>query len=261
MKQQVITIPDPVTGDKSGRAVLSNYMPVRRFRRRGRSRTKNRHGSPGCPQHHGGFNSTSSVLTLKLARSHDRDVGGVAPARHQNASDARHVVAGVERVPAPAEIGLKPRAEIHWRIVGWHADVGIAGPPFQVFWPRHTTRLLNRGLGKFAVDGLKLLQRDDGGLFGAQPADQITEPRSMDHFAGLDVSVKETSVCIVDDTNSHRVTIGSQPRAGMATLVHIVHRQQRVGFARYLHFPNDLAWANVRQELQTKIMAFCSLFV
>jgi len=28
------------------------------------------------------------------------------------------------------------------------------------------------------------------------------EKRSMDHFAGLDVSVKETSVCIVDDTGS-----------------------------------------------------------
>jgi hypothetical protein len=26
------------------------------------------------------------------------------------------------------------------------------------------------------------------------------EKRSMDHFAGLDVSVKETSICIVDDT-------------------------------------------------------------
>ena len=26
------------------------------------------------------------------------------------------------------------------------------------------------------------------------------EKRSMDHFAGLDISVKETSVCIVDDT-------------------------------------------------------------
>jgi predicted NBD/HSP70 family sugar kinase len=26
------------------------------------------------------------------------------------------------------------------------------------------------------------------------------EKRSMDHFAGLDVSVKKTSVCIVDDT-------------------------------------------------------------
>ena len=26
------------------------------------------------------------------------------------------------------------------------------------------------------------------------------EKRSMEHFAGLDVSVKDTSVCIVDDT-------------------------------------------------------------
>ena len=26
------------------------------------------------------------------------------------------------------------------------------------------------------------------------------EKRSIDHFAGLDVSVKKTSVCIVDDT-------------------------------------------------------------
>ena len=28
------------------------------------------------------------------------------------------------------------------------------------------------------------------------------EKRSMDHFAGLDVSVKEISVCIVDDTGN-----------------------------------------------------------
>ncbi len=30
------------------------------------------------------------------------------------------------------------------------------------------------------------------------------EKRSMDHFAGLDVSVNETSVCIVDDTGQDR---------------------------------------------------------
>jgi hypothetical protein len=30
------------------------------------------------------------------------------------------------------------------------------------------------------------------------------EKRSMDHFAGLDVSVKETSVCIVDDIGQDR---------------------------------------------------------
>ena len=30
------------------------------------------------------------------------------------------------------------------------------------------------------------------------------EKRSMDYFAGLDVSVKDTSVCIVDDTGRIR---------------------------------------------------------
>jgi predicted NBD/HSP70 family sugar kinase len=41
------------------------------------------------------------------------------------------------------------------------------------------------------------------------------EKRSMDHFAGLDVSVKETSVCIVDDTGKivREVKITSEPEA------------------------------------------------
>ena len=34
------------------------------------------------------------------------------------------------------------------------------------------------------------------------------EKRSMEHFAGLDVSVKETSVCIVDDAG--RIVKGSK---------------------------------------------------
>jgi hypothetical protein len=39
------------------------------------------------------------------------------------------------------------------------------------------------------------------------------EKRSMDHFAGLDVSVKETSVCIVDDTGKivREVKVASEP--------------------------------------------------
>ena len=41
------------------------------------------------------------------------------------------------------------------------------------------------------------------------------EKRSMDHFAGLDVSVKETSVsvCIVDDTGRivREVKVASEP--------------------------------------------------
>ena len=41
------------------------------------------------------------------------------------------------------------------------------------------------------------------------------EKRSMDHFAGLDVSVKETSVCIVDDTGKivREVKVASEPDA------------------------------------------------
>ena len=36
----------------------------------------------------------------------------------------------------------------------------------------------------------------------------------MDHFAGLDVSVKETSVCIVDDAGGivREVKVASEPR-------------------------------------------------
>ena len=40
----------------------------------------------------------------------------------------------------------------------------------------------------------------------------------MDHFAGLDVSVKETSVCIVDDTGRivREVKVASEPEALLA---------------------------------------------
>ena len=64
----------------------------------------------------------------RAERGHDRDVGGVAPARHQDATDAPLVVTGIERVPAATDIGFEPAAEIHRRILGWHADVPqIAG--------------------------------------------------------------------------------------------------------------------------------------
>ena len=41
------------------------------------------------------------------------------------------------------------------------------------------------------------------------------EKRSMDHFAGLDVSVKGTSVCIVDDTGKvvRELKVTSEPEA------------------------------------------------
>src|SRR5262249_43274540 len=61
-------------------------------------------------------------------RGADRHVGGVAAACHDDAADARHVVAGVEGVPAAAEIDLEPGAEIHRIGLRRYADVAeIAG--------------------------------------------------------------------------------------------------------------------------------------
>ena len=53
----------------------------------------------------------------------------------------------------------------------------------------------------------------------------------MDHFAGLDVSVKETSVCIVDDTGKvvREVKVASEPEALLAVLKNPGYRFERIG--------------------------------
>ncbi len=53
----------------------------------------------------------------------------------------------------------------------------------------------------------------------------------MDHFAGLDVSVKETNVCIVDDTGSivREVKVVSEPEALLQVLGNPIHRLKRIG--------------------------------
>ena len=53
----------------------------------------------------------------------------------------------------------------------------------------------------------------------------------MEHFAGLDVSVKETSVCIVDDTGKivREVKVASEPDALLAELTTPTHRFKRIG--------------------------------
>jgi transposase len=53
----------------------------------------------------------------------------------------------------------------------------------------------------------------------------------MDHFAGLDVSVKETSVCIVDDTGSivREVKVVSEPEALLQVLGNPIYRFKRIG--------------------------------
>jgi hypothetical protein len=56
------------------------------------------------------------------------------------------------------------------------------------------------------------------------------EKRRMDHFAGLDVSVKETSVCIVDDTGKivREVKVASEPEALSAVLNNPVYHFKRI---------------------------------
>jgi transposase len=57
------------------------------------------------------------------------------------------------------------------------------------------------------------------------------EKRSMDHFAGLEVSVKETSVRIVDDTGKivREVKVASEPEALLAVLTNPAYCFKRIG--------------------------------
>jgi hypothetical protein len=53
----------------------------------------------------------------------------------------------------------------------------------------------------------------------------------MDHFAGFDVSVKETSICIVDDTGRivREVKAASEPEALLQVLGNPIYRFKRIG--------------------------------
>src|SRR6516164_467902 len=53
----------------------------------------------------------------------------------------------------------------------------------------------------------------------------------MEHFAGLDVSVKETSICIVDETCRivREVRVASEPEALLQVLANPIYRFKRVG--------------------------------
>jgi transposase len=57
------------------------------------------------------------------------------------------------------------------------------------------------------------------------------EKRSMDHFGGLDGSVKETSICIVDDTGRivKEVKVASEPAALLKVLGNPTLRFKRIG--------------------------------
>jgi transposase len=57
------------------------------------------------------------------------------------------------------------------------------------------------------------------------------EKRSMEHFAGLDVSVKEMNVCIVDDAGRiiREVKVASEPDALLAVLKNLAYHFKRIG--------------------------------
>ncbi len=53
----------------------------------------------------------------------------------------------------------------------------------------------------------------------------------MDYFAGLDVSVKDTSVCIVDETGKivREVKVASEPEALLGVLRNAAYHFKRIG--------------------------------
>src|SRR5512143_3627663 len=53
----------------------------------------------------------------------------------------------------------------------------------------------------------------------------------MEHFAGLDVSVKETSICIVDDAGRivREAKVASEPQDLLAVLTNPAYRFKRIG--------------------------------
>src|SRR3974390_886581 len=57
------------------------------------------------------------------------------------------------------------------------------------------------------------------------------EKRSMDYFAGLDVSVKDTSVCIVDGTGKivREAKVASEPETLLAVLRNAAYSLKRIG--------------------------------
>jgi hypothetical protein len=75
------------------------------------------------------------------------------------------------------------------------------------------------------------LQADGENEVGGDGLKHQKEKRSMDHFGGLDVSVKETSICIVDDTGRivKEVKVASEPAALQKVLGNPTYRFKRIG--------------------------------
>ena len=73
--------------------------------------------------------TTSSVTTSKPDKIADAEgradsyIGSVPAVGNRNSTDARHIVPGIECIPATAKISLEPTGEIHRIRHRWHADI------------------------------------------------------------------------------------------------------------------------------------------
>ena len=84
----------------------------------------------------------------------------------------------------------------------------------------------------------------------------------MAYFAGLDVSVKETSVCIVDDAGRivREARVASEPEALLQVLTNTIYRFKRIGLEagplwqwRSTHRRFPYRCANARNVLKAEV--------
>ena len=67
--------------------------------------------------------------------------------------------------------------------------------------------------------------------FGYAGLKHQMEKRSMEHYAGMDVSIKETSICIVDEVGNvlREVKVTSEPEMLLAEFRKEAYRFKRIG--------------------------------
>ena len=77
----------------------------------------------------------------------------------------------------------------------------------------------------------------------------------MDHFAGLDVSVKETSVCIVDDTGRivREVKVPSEPEALLTALKNPSYHSSELDW-KPGHFRNGCSALSPKQSCRWSVL-------
>lgn len=93
-------------------------------------------------------------------------VSGVAAMGHENAANARDIVARVKGVPLPVQVGLKPGAEIHGESHRCHTNIAeIAGAV--AGGDVHAATQGDGQMGKIATDAGALAQRLQGCATGA----------------------------------------------------------------------------------------------